>query len=581
MFVRATYYREKKTVHYFDENGEETLYIGGSFAWRMHNPGNMAKPGKRVITTSIGLAQRTSDKHSIFLIFPDKETGEKERIRLMKEVYGKDSIADMMERYAPRNENDTDGYIASISKAAGVSKDTVLNDLTDDQFSKLAAAMGRHEGYIPGTIVKLGKPADVALKDKLQKPLADQPVKAKSGDKEVPLRTDHAGNLPVMYPDLFGNVSLYYDTGFRQLEKIGDVLSEHASSAMTFVAPYFTLKTAPRVHESGKPAPAPEVHIVKANETLAGIAAKHGVSVEAMVKANNLKNPDKIFERQHLRVPGKGAAAPAPAPTPTPAPAPKPAPAPAPKPAPAPAHAPAPAPRPAPTPAPAPAPKPAPTPAPRPAPAPAPAPAVAVDHQHTDKEHPVTVVSSPTLELSGRQWCARFPGSSSLSTLNAAFKPKADKFIAAMRAAGITVKLNATLRPIERSYLMYYAFRICKGDDVTKIPPQDGVNIDWAHRDAKGKADVAAAKAAARAMCAGYGVRPDSARQKVGRPGRSRHNFGGAVDMNLSGYPHKVMKDAKGDDVKIDGFSSLVAIGKTYGVLYYPAENMHWSDTGH
>lgn len=565
MFVRATYYREKKTVHYFDENGEETLYIGGSFAWRMHNPGNLAKPGKRVITTSIGLAQRTSDKHSIFLIFPDKETGEKERIRLMKEVYGKDSIADMMERYAPRNENDTDGYIASISKAAGVSKDTVLNDLTDDQFSKLAAAMGRHEGYIPGTIVKLGKPADVALKDKLQKPLADQQVKAKSGDKEVPLRTDHAGNLPVMYPDLFGNVSLYYDTGYRQLEKIGDVLPEHSASSMTFVAPYFTLKTAPRVHESGKPAPAPEVHIVKANETLAGIAAKHGVSVAAMVRANNLKDPDKIFERQHLRVPGQGAAAPASAPTPAPAPAP------APKPGPAPAIKP--------TPTPAPTPKPAPAPAARPAPAPAPA--VSVDHQHTEKEHPVTVVSSPTLELSGRQWCARFPGSKSLDTLNASFQPKARKFIAAMRAAGITVKINATLRPVERSYLMYYAFRICKGDDPTKIPPRDGVNIDWAHRDAKGKADLVAAKAAARAMCAGYGVRPDSPRQKVGRPGKSQHNVGGAVDMNLDEYVHKTMKDAQGHDVKISGFSSLDDIGKTYGVLYYPAENMHWSETGY
>lgn len=70
MFVRATYYREKKTVHYFDENGDETLYIGGSFAWRTNNPGNMAKPGKRVVSTSIGYAQRTSNPKSLFLIFP-------------------------------------------------------------------------------------------------------------------------------------------------------------------------------------------------------------------------------------------------------------------------------------------------------------------------------------------------------------------------------------------------------------------------------------------------------------------------------------------------------------------------------
>jgi hypothetical protein len=110
MFVRATYYREKKTVHYFDDNGEETLYIGGSFAWRMNNPGNMAKPSKRVVSNVIGYAQRTSKTNSLFLIFKDRDSGEKAHVSLLKEVYGKDTIASMMERYAPRSENDTDGY---------------------------------------------------------------------------------------------------------------------------------------------------------------------------------------------------------------------------------------------------------------------------------------------------------------------------------------------------------------------------------------------------------------------------------------------------------------------------------------
>jgi hypothetical protein len=93
MFVRAVYYREKKTVHYFDENNEETLYIGGSFAWRMNNPGNLAKPGSRVIPGIIGYAQRTSKKSSIFCIFETPAAGEKARISLLKEVYGKSTIA--------------------------------------------------------------------------------------------------------------------------------------------------------------------------------------------------------------------------------------------------------------------------------------------------------------------------------------------------------------------------------------------------------------------------------------------------------------------------------------------------------
>jgi hypothetical protein len=47
MFLRATYYGDKKTVHYFDENGEETLYIGGSFAGRTNNPGSFVLQGRK------------------------------------------------------------------------------------------------------------------------------------------------------------------------------------------------------------------------------------------------------------------------------------------------------------------------------------------------------------------------------------------------------------------------------------------------------------------------------------------------------------------------------------------------------
>jgi len=112
MFIRAVYYRDKKTVHYFDENNEETLYIGGSFAWRMNNPDNLAKPGRRAIAEIISYAQRTSDPHSIFCIFGNRGAGEKARIGLLKEVYGKSTIAATMAKHAPKSDgNDTEGYI--------------------------------------------------------------------------------------------------------------------------------------------------------------------------------------------------------------------------------------------------------------------------------------------------------------------------------------------------------------------------------------------------------------------------------------------------------------------------------------
>lgn len=568
MFVRATYYREKKTVHYFDENGEETLYIGGSFAWRTNNPGNMAKPGRRIVSTSIGYAQRTSNRKSIFLIFPDRATGDAERIRLLKEEYGDSSIAAMIERYAPRKENDTDKYIATVAKATGVDKSTRLDDLTDDQFKKLTAAMARHEGWIPGTIKPLGKPKAAELRDKLQQPLAGQPVALKGGKQDITLRTDTNGALPLLYPKLFDDqLSLYLDSVG---DKIGDLSDSMTPYACTFVAPYFSMQSNTDVHES-KEKQDPVIHIVKAGETLGSIAAKYpGVSVDALVEANDLKDRNRIFARQHLRIPGKPAApASTPQQTTTAAePVAKPT-APASHPAAESGHKPA---------AMAP-PKPAPKPAPKPRAAPAPA--VQVDRQRTDKNHPITVLSSPQLEFSGPKWCARFPGKDTLADLNPAFRPKATRFIAALKAASIQVKVNAVFRPVERSYLMYWAFMICRGTSPTDVPPYPNVNIDWAHRGPDGNPDLAAAKQAAEAMCKGYGLKPHSKSQQVGRPGRSRHNHGAAVDMNIDGYVGKTVKDANGDDVKVLGFGTLKDIGITYGVIYYPKENMHWSDTGH
>lgn len=570
MFVRATYYREKKTVHYFDENGEETLYIGGSFAWRTNNPGNMAKPGRRIVSTSIGYAQRTSNPKSIFLIFPDRATGDAERIRLLKEEYGDSSIAAMIERYAPRKENDTDKYIATVSKATGADKSTRLDDLSDEQFKKLTAAMARHEGWIPGTIKPLGKPKSAELRDKLQQPLANQPVALKGGKQEITLKTDTNGALPVLYPKLFeDNLSLYLDSVG---DKIGDLTDSMVPYACTFVAPYFSMQSNTDVHET-KAKQEPVIHIVKAGETLGSIAAKYpGVSIDALANANGIKDRNRIFARQHLRIPGKAAAAastPAPRETKTAAaPADKPS-APASHAAAAPEH----------KPAASPVAKPSAPPAPRPRATPAPA--VEVDRQRTDKNHPVTVLSSPQLEFSGRKWCARFPGKDTLADLNASFRPKATRFIDALKAASIKVDINAVFRPPERSYLMYWAFMICRGTAPTDVPPYPNVNIDWAHRGPDGNPDLAAANQAAEDMCKGYGIKPHSKSQQVGRPGRSRHNHGAAVDMNINGYVGKVVKDATGSDVKITGFSTLKDIGLTYGVIYYPKENMHWSDTGH
>ena len=171
---------------------------------------------------------------------------------------------------------------------------------------------------------------------------------------------------------------------------------------------------------------------------------------------------------------------------------------------------------------------------------------------------------------------ARFQGSSSLDTLSSSFGPQAKAFIAAIKAADGSVSVAATFHPPQRSYLMYNAWRIAKGAVAARsVTGYPGVNIDWTHGG-----NSAAARSAAQRMCSAYGIAWSSGRQQVAPAGASRHNFRGAVDMNIQGYVGKSIRTPKGAHVRVSSFSQLVALGGQYGLHYYSGENMHWSDMG-
>ena len=68
------------------------------------------------------------------------------------------------------------------------------------------------------------------------------------------------------------------------------------------------------------PAPAPRVHVVVRGENLTRIAKRYGVTVAAIVQANRIANPSRIFAGQRFTIPGSPAPAAAPRPA-APAPA--------------------------------------------------------------------------------------------------------------------------------------------------------------------------------------------------------------------------------------------------------------------
>lgn len=172
-------------------------------------------------------------------------------------------------------------------------------------------------------------------------------------------------------------------------------------------------------------------------------------------------------------------------------------------------------------------------------------------------------------ELSGRQWVARFPTGTSTNDLTQVFRRNTDAFIAAIRAAGGTVRISATYRPAERAYLMHYAAAIARGTTAAdRVPAMAGVDIEWDH------GSVEKSRAAAREMASAYGI--------VYPPElTSRHTERSGIDMTISGVKNKKIKNASGTEVLVKKNGDLHAIGATYGVNKLVSDPPHWSDNGH
>ena len=179
-------------------------------------------------------------------------------------------------------------------------------------------------------------------------------------------------------------------------------------------------------------------------------------------------------------------------------------------------------------------------------------------------------------EVSGPQWCARFPTSNKLEDLTPDFGDACRAFISAMQKGGATVSVAATYRPPERAYLMHWCCMIGNsGQDPASVPPMPGVAIDWTHNHSP-----ADAKAAAKAMMVKYEIQFPAALV-------SRHTQRRAVDMTIGWQGTLTITDFDGVTHKIassprNGSNpELIQVGRTFGVIKLVSDPPHWSDDGH
>ena len=144
--------RTESGVCYTFDDGMIIERRGGTIAWRNNNPGCIRYSETSIKMGAIGKANN-------FAIFPDEATGMRAiKTLLSSDSYCNLSIVDAIHKYAPPHENDTEHYIQSLCRSVGVSQDTKLCDLNDDQMDKVVKAIRKIEGWVVGTEKVISSP---------------------------------------------------------------------------------------------------------------------------------------------------------------------------------------------------------------------------------------------------------------------------------------------------------------------------------------------------------------------------------------------------------------------------------------
>ena len=122
---------------------------------RNHNPGNI-----RHGADWQGMAEQQTD--SAFVQFKSPEWGIRAMVRILRtyESRGLQTVRQIIDRWAPPNENDTESYVQAVAKAVGVMPSELL---TDAHLPALLKAIIAHEnGQQPYTDEQIQQGIDLA-----------------------------------------------------------------------------------------------------------------------------------------------------------------------------------------------------------------------------------------------------------------------------------------------------------------------------------------------------------------------------------------------------------------------------------
>lgn len=113
-----------------------------SRGYRNNNPGNIR------ISKELWLGEVRPSSDSQFKQFSDMSHGFRAMFKLLRNYslhYSCRTLSDMIARWAPENENDTERYVSFVSAKSYVDKTSKINTLDKDIMTALVSAMAHYE----------------------------------------------------------------------------------------------------------------------------------------------------------------------------------------------------------------------------------------------------------------------------------------------------------------------------------------------------------------------------------------------------------------------------------------------------
>lgn len=119
------------------------VFWGATRGMRNNNPGNIEANGI--------VWQGMTGSDGRFVIFKDMEHGLRALLRILKTYntkHGLDTIEEIIGRFAPKPENDTEAYIKFVCDKTGIPRNQKIDFNTQDSFCRLAQAMCQKENSV-------------------------------------------------------------------------------------------------------------------------------------------------------------------------------------------------------------------------------------------------------------------------------------------------------------------------------------------------------------------------------------------------------------------------------------------------